>query len=153
MTNGAVTVTPEGRQALENELQELYARRPQLVEQIAASRDEAELTESTPYIQAREEQALVEGRIVQIESLLRAAEVAEPPHSGAVELGSRVVVKDGQGETVFHIVDPFAVDPAAGRISIESPVGRALLGAKSGTTVVAVTPSGERRLRVQRVIS
>ncbi len=121
MTSGAMTVTPEGRQALENELRELYARRPQMIEQIVTSRDEAELAESTPYIQAREEQALVEGRIVQIESLLRAAEVAEPARSGAVELGSRVLVKEGQGETVFHIVDPFAVDPAARGGSASSP--------------------------------
>jgi transcription elongation factor GreA len=147
-----MTITPEGRRALEDQLKELYARRPQVVEQIVISRDEAELAESSAYLQAREEQALVEGRIVELESILRRAEVVDRPTDGRVELGSKVVVEDSSEETEFHLVDPFAVDPAAGRISAESPVGRALLGARPGETVVAQTPSGPRPLRVRRIL-
>ena len=62
-----------------------------------------------------------------------------------------MVVADDAGEVEFHLVDPFAVDPARGRISTESPVGRALVGARSGDRVVAETPAGQRVLAVRKV--
>lgn len=146
-----VVLTSEGRRALEEQLQGLYKRRSDVVEEIAASRDETDLAESTAYLQAREEQSLVEARILEIETILRGAGEAESGGSDVARIGSRVVVADGGDETEFYLVDPYAVDPPLGRISTESPVGRALVGARGGDVVTAQTPTGPRRLAVRRV--
>src|SRR5487761_1218642 len=153
-----VVLTSEGRRALEEQLQGLYKRRSDVVEEIAASRDETDLAESTAYLQAREEQSLVEARILEIETILRGAGEAESGGSDVARVGSPgggvgggVVVADGGDETEFYLVDPYAVDPPLGRISTESPVGRALVGARGGDVVTAQTPTGPRRLAVRRV--
>ena len=150
--NRLPVLTVEGRRALEEQLQTLYVRRSEAVGEIAIARDETDLSESTAYLQARDQQEMVEGRIFEIESILREARDADlTGRSDTVRLGSRVVVADEFGEVEFHLVDPFAVDPAAGRISTESPVGRALLGTRSGDRVIAETPAGPRTLTVRKV--
>lgn len=147
-----VVLTAEGRRALEEQLRSLYTRRSAVVDEIAIARGETDLTESTAYLQARDEQGMVEGRITEIETILRRARDADlTGRSEVVRLGSRVRVEDDAGEVEYHLVDPFAVDPAHGRISTLSPVGRALLGARSGDRVTAQTPAGTRTLRVRRV--
>ncbi|HYA01089.1 MAG TPA: GreA/GreB family elongation factor [Candidatus Binatia bacterium] len=150
--NRPTVLTLEGRRALEERLRDLYSRRSQVVGEITIARDETDLTESTAYIQALHDQEVVEGRIIELEGVLREAEVAHPTRSnGSAGLGSRVTVADEGGEVEFHLVDPYAVDAAQGRISTESPVGRALLGARSGDVVTALTPAGRRVLAVRKV--
>ena len=145
------SITVEGRRALEARLRELIARRPEIVEHMAIARVDGDSTENTAYLQAREEQATLEGHIAELEAILRTAEVIEPSGADVVQLGSHVTVLDDVGEADYRLVDSLEADPAAGLISVRSPVGQALLGARPGQTVTAITPDGPRSLLVQTV--
>lgn len=152
-SNHVQALTLEGRRALEAQLRQLIERRPEVIELIAASRAEGDVAENATYLQAKEEQAALEGRIAELEEILRTADVIESPSAkDVVQLGSRVIVDDEFGESAYQIVGSPEADPAAGRISGRSPVGRALLGARAGETVIAVTPEGPRSLTVRDVV-
>jgi transcription elongation factor GreA len=146
------SITVEGRRTLETRLQELIRRRPEVIEHIATARVDGDSTENTAYLQAREEQATLEGHIAELEAVLRTAAVIEAP-SGAdcAQLGSHVTVLDDVGEADYQLVDSLEADPAAGLVSVRSPVGQALLGARPGQTVTAITPDGPRSLLVRTV--
>ena len=130
------------------------ARRPEVIGRIRAAKELGDLKENADYAAAREEQSFLEGRIATIETLLRDAVVIQAPTAGPegrVGLGSNVTIEetDGAGETVrYEIVGSTEADPAAGRISNASPVGRALLGRAAGESVVVRTPRGEARYRI-----
>lgn len=148
----ATPLTPAGKQTLEAELARLVMRRRDVVRRIAETRSEGDLSENAGYHQAREDQSLLEGRVQEIESILRTAVLIDTDGAdGSVQLGSTVVVEDDLGETVYTIVGPTEADPAGGRLSDRSPVGRALLGRRAGESVEAQTPGGARTLRVVRV--
>ena len=104
------------------------------------------------YQQAREDQSRVEGRIAELEAVLRNHVIIEEVGGdGSARLGSRVVIADEYGEAEYQIVGPQEADPRAGRISTQSPVGRALLGARAGERVSVVTPEGTRSVEVRAV--
>jgi len=148
-----VPMTAGGRAALEQELEELVTvRRPEIVRRISTTRDEGDLKENAGYHQAREDQSRVEGRILELESALRnSVLIDEGPSDGSARLGSTVVVSDEFGETTYRLVGPTEVDAAAGRISTESPLGQAIVGARAGITVEVSSPAGAREVRVVRV--
>lgn len=145
------SITVAGRRTLETRLRELISRRPEIVEHIAIARVEGDSTENTAYLQAREEQATLEGHIAELEAILRTAAVIEPSGADCAQLGSHVSVVDDIGEAEYQLVDSLEANPAAGLISVRSPVGQALLGARAGQTVTAVTPDGPRSLLVRTV--
>ena len=151
--NDPIPMTAAGRDALEVELQQLTTvRRPEIVGRISTTRDEGDLKENAGYHQAREDQSIVEGRIQEIEALLRLAVIIEEGSvDGTARLGSTVTVSDEFGETVYHLVGPTEVDIPQGKISAESPVGQALIGSKKGAEVVVEAPNGTRTLRVTKV--
>jgi transcription elongation factor GreA len=104
------------------------------------------------YHQAREDQALIEGRIADIEETLRRAIVIDvAPDADVVELGCTVTVVDEFGESTLQLVGPTESDAAAGRISAASPVGRALIGRKAGEKVRVTTPGGTREMEILTV--
>jgi transcription elongation factor GreA len=145
-------LTPAGKAALEAELARLVERREEVVRRISETRSEGDLSENAGYHQAREDQAHLEGRVQEIEAILRHAVIIDNRSTdGSVRLGSTVVVEDEFGEAAFTIVGPAEADPASGRLSDRSPVGRSLLGRRAGDTVEAETPSGVRALHVVRV--
>lgn len=148
-----IPLTAAGREAVAAELEELRHRvRPQIVERIATTRAEGDLRENAGYHQAKEDQGRVEGRIAHLEATLGAAVIIEEgPSDGTVAIGSRVTVADGGVEVAYRIVGPVEADPAAGMISAESPVGRALVGGRAGDEVEVVTPGGSRILRIVAV--
>ena len=126
-------------------------RRPEVIGRIRAAKELGDLKENADYTAAREEQSFLEGRIESIERTLRDATVIETATdaSGRAHLGSRVTVEDDDGATVvFTIVGSTEADPAAGRISNVSPVGRALVGTLAGDVVGVAAPRGELRYRV-----
>ncbi len=153
MTSQATLLTREGRLQLEHELDDLLRhRRPELRERLreafeAAHGNTAELGE---YQHLVLEQARLERRIAELQRLLAAAEVAEAAPAGLMaELGSTVVVRNEGGEEQrYTLVGAAEAAPRRGRISIESPVGRALLGHRPGDVVEVVTPGGRRRLQL-----
>jgi transcription elongation factor GreA len=147
-----VRLTPEGRRELEAELARLEAELPtvsaQLGEARAGGNDPAENLDLRDAMDAL---ALLEGRIGELRALLAAAELIDQSASrdGVARLGARVKVRHADGEeALYMLVSPAEADPRRGRISEESPIGRALVGRKKDEEVTAETPSGPERLVV-----
>ncbi len=145
-------VSADGLDRLRAEHDELTRlRRPEVIARIKAAKELGDLRENADYTAAREEQSFLEGRIATLERILRDATViaAGTEAQDRVVLGSRVEVEDADGiRTSFTIVGSTEADPAAGRVSNASPVGRALLGARAGEEVSVAAPRGEIRYRV-----
>jgi transcription elongation factor GreA len=150
-----VPVTREGLERLNEELQRLKeVRRPAIVAALAEARSHGDLRENAGYDAARQDQAMTEKRIADLEALLRQAVVLEDSAASDLEvvrIGSTVVVDVEGDEERYTIVGAIEAKPAAGLISNESPVGRALLGLRRGEEAVAATPHGEMRLKVLRI--
>ena len=119
-------------------------KRKEIIERIKEAAAHGDLSENADYAQAREEQSFIEGRIQEIEDIIKNAEIiaAASGHS-AVTIGSTVVVKTNGSEKKYTIVGSNEANPAEGKISNESLVGKALLGKKAGEKVTVVTPAGE----------
>jgi transcription elongation factor GreA len=149
----AATLTAEGAERLRAELTELtQVKRPEVIARIRAAKELGDLKENADYSSAREEQSFLEGRVQALEARLRDAVIAVVPPSGAgADLGSRVTVEiDGMTDT-YTLVGTAEADPAAGRLSVASPVGRALLGARPGAEVAVQTPRGAVSYKVVTV--
>ncbi len=143
-------LTAGGIDRLRAELDELVAvRRPEVVGRIRAAKELGDLKENADYTAAREEQSFLEGRIQSIEARLRTAVIADAPPAGAgADIGSRLTVEVDGDELTYELVGSAEADPAAGRLSVASPVGRALLGANAGAEVSVTTPRGPVAYRV-----
>jgi transcription elongation factor GreA len=148
-----VLLTKDGLARLERELDELRTvRRSEVAERIKYAKDFGDISENAEYEDAKNEQGMVEGRILVLENMIRNAVLIEEPSSGGlVGVGSVVEVKDDFGKQTFTIVGPAEVDVAQGRISMESPLGKALLGHKSGEQVEVQSPDGARRVKINKV--
>lgn len=151
-------ISPEGYAQAKAELEHLtQVRRPAIVAAIKAAREEGDLSENAEYHAAREEQGMNEARIRNLEEQLANAEVVEPAGDGAaagvVGVGSRVSFRDeASGRTTeVTLVHRLEADTTAGKLSAESPVAQALLGASAGATVTAETPGGTKRLEILNV--
>jgi transcription elongation factor GreA len=150
-----VPVTREGLERLKAELEELKnVRRPAIAAAIAEARSHGDLRENAAYDAARHDQTMNEKRISDLEALLRSAEVldAETTSNGdVVGLGTTVVVEFDGEEERYTIVGAIEAKPSAGRISNESPIGRALIGKRPGQVAHVATPGGIRSLTVLRI--
>jgi transcription elongation factor GreA len=148
-------LTAEGLIALETELEELTAhRRPEVIARIKAARELGDLSENADYEAARKEQSFLEGRIQQIEKMIKHAEIIDVSSEagGKVTLGSTVVVEtDRHGEETFTVVGSAEADATGGKISFTSPIGRALVGRHAGETVHVQAPAGVLELRIVEV--
>jgi transcription elongation factor GreA len=119
-------------------------KRPEVATRIHDAKEHGDLTENAEYEDAKNEQAFVEGRIQTLEALIKNATIIDENHSSDhVQIGSTVVLKSADGEERFTIVGSTEARPNEGRISNESPVGRALLGKKKGEKVVVRVPAGD----------
>lgn len=151
----AFYITDEGLQKIKEELHFLRtAKREELAKKLEIAIAQGDLKENADYHAAKEEQGFTEGRIRDLEDALRRAVVIkETGPSDRVRVGSTVTVVDEEygDEETYSIVGPHEANPSQGRISNQSPIGKALLGAKIGQTVVASSPAGEIRLQVQSI--
>ncbi len=147
-----VYLTPEGREELREELTDLVeVKRPALAERLRKAIAQGDLSENADYKAAKEEQSFLEGRIQDIEFLLRNAEIIEETRSSdEVSLGSRVTVVEEGGRIpeTFRIVGTPEADPINGKVSHESPLGGALMGRQVGDVVTIEAPSGEIAFRI-----
>lgn len=143
-----VLLTPEGHAQLEQELTHLIeVRRPEVAAMIRDAKEDGDLRENAAYDEAKEQQGFIEGRIQELEDLLRRATVIESVHGDSVALGSlvRVVeVDDDSVEEAFRIVGSAEADPLRGKISNLSPLGAALMGRKAGDVVKYNAPNGSQ---------
>lgn len=154
-----IIITESSRRKLEQELSQLRgARRRELAEALRAARAFGDLTENFEYHAARREQAIVNGRIKEIERLLERAKVV-PDDAAAgtstARLGHVVTVLDVETgeEWEFTLVDPVQADPLEDRISVQSPTGQAVLGKAVGDEVTVTTPGGAARYRILAIRS
>lgn len=144
MADSNYILTPEGRQKLEEELHFLETeKRAEIGERIRVAREFGDISENSEYDDAKNEQAMMEGRIAEINRILSEATVVKAPkRSSKVNVGSTVTVNMGGKERVLTIVGGAESDVAAGKVSNESPVGAALLGCKKGDKTTAIGPTG-----------
>ena len=148
-------LTPEGLKKLEEELEYLKSvRRAEVAQRLHDAMEEGEVEENPEYEDAKNEQAFVEGRILTIETILGNAVLIEhkgPAHE--IRLGSKVTIAEEGSSDKEHyvIVGSAEADPAGGKISNESPLGRALLGHKTHDEIMVQTPDGPIKYRVASV--
>ncbi|MGH9894488.1 MAG: transcription elongation factor GreA, partial [bacterium] len=155
-TEKQTILTPEGQRKLEEELEHLKTvKRKEIAERIKTSKEFGDISENAEYEDAKNDQAFIEGRILQLDQMLRNAKVIDNQHapSDTVTVGATVRVKDmGSGEEIsYTIVGSAEADPDQDRISNESPVGRALLGHKTGETVKLSVPAGTVEMKILAV--
>ncbi len=156
MDNKPIPVTREGFERLTGELKELTdVKRPEIVAAVAEARSHGDLRENAAYDAARQDQAMIEKRIIELEGMLRNARVIDTSlttnANGQIGVGSRVTVDfDGEDEQ-YTLVGAIEAKPAAGLISTESPIGRQLLGKKAGDTAMVETPGGSMTLTIKAV--
>lgn len=146
-------LTEEGLAALRVELHEMTnVKRPAVVARIKAARELGDLKENSEYQEARREQSFLEGRVQAIEELLRHVEiVAAGSDEGRVRMGSTVVVEHDGVTATYSVVGTSESDPAAGKVSDDSPIGAALLGKTEGDEFEVAAPAGRLRYRVVTV--
>ncbi len=139
-------LTKEKFEELQKELQVLKTeKRKQIAEELEYAKSLGDLSENAEYHEAREDQAALEDRIAQLESILANADIVAAHNSNSVEIGSKVTVqkKGSKDQRVFIIVGSEEIDTAAGKISFKSPIGQVLLGKKKGDECEVKTPGGE----------
>jgi transcription elongation factor GreA len=149
-----VLVTAAGYERLRAELELLTTKeRGELTEHLRQVRSNGDLADNTAVYEALEEQAQLEQRIAMLQVQLAAAEIVVPPDDGTASLGTRVRIREvgSRDEVVYELVGTIDADPASGRLSVEAPVGRALVGEAAGAVVDVQTPRGRTRFELLSV--
>ncbi|MBO0767245.1 MAG: transcription elongation factor GreA [Solirubrobacterales bacterium] len=150
-----VILTPEGLESLKAEVEHLATvRRREVADRIKEARDFGDISENAEYDDAKNEQAMLEARIAQLEERLRSATVVDSAglDKDVVGIGSTVEVEDSNGKKLtYHIVGSAEANPAEKKLSNESPVGKALVGLKKGDVATVETPKGKRELTIKKI--
>ena len=153
MTQQPIYLTPEGEKKLKAELAELTGpRREELSQRLRSAIQMGDLSENADYHKAQEDQGFLEGRIQEIEAILRMAVIIEKTNSDVVTVGSLVTVQEENfSPETYSMVGAKEADPRNGKISNESPIGRALMDHKVGDVVVAETPGGQIKFKILKI--
>jgi transcription elongation factor GreA len=151
-----IPMTPEGYARLEGELKHLKAvERPAVIKAIAEARDHGDLSENAEYHAARERQSFIEGRVAELEDKIARAEVIDVTKlSGKViKFGAKVTLadEDSGDESTYQIVGAEEADVEKGRLSVTSPLARALIGKQTGDSVEVTTPRGSKAYEIIKV--
>jgi transcription elongation factor GreA len=145
-------LTKDGVQALKDELAELQTvERPKLAQRLKQAREMGDLSENAQYDAARDEQGFMEGRIIEIEHILKHATVIAGKPKGKVGLGSTVHIELENGKVQYTIVGSTEANPDEGKISNESLIGKALIGHKPGEEVEISVPAGTMLYKITKV--
>jgi transcription elongation factor GreA len=145
VNNKPTYLSRDGLEKLRAELDEMTSvKRPEVAQRIHDAKEHGDLSENAEYEDAKNEQAFVEGRIQTLQAIIKNATIIAENHStDHVQIGSTVAVESDDGKESFTIVGSTEAKPTEGRISNESPVGRALLGKKKGEKVLVKVPAGD----------
>ena len=148
-----VPLTVNGAELLRQELHRLKTvDRPSVINAISEARAQGDLSENAEYTEAKEAQSLNEGRVEELKAILdNAVIITAGGKGGIVSVGSTLTVQNGKEPRTFTIVGAAEADPAAGKISNESPLGAAFLGHKKGDKVPVRTPKGETEYKITEV--
>ncbi len=148
-------LTQEGLEKLKAELVDLKGpAREKISQRLRAAIQMGDLSENADYIQAKEDQGFLEGRILELEQILRNVVIIDDnvQNRDKVEIGAHVTIQEGSfPEETYYVVGPKEADPRSGKISHESPIGKALLGHRVGEEVQVDTPGGSIRLNILRI--
>ncbi len=149
-------MTPDGLAKLEDELKRLKTEeRPAIIRALTAARDHGDLTENAEYHAARDRQSFIEGRVMELEDVISRADVidASKETGDVVRFGATVHLadEDTNEKTTYRIVGSHEADVSAGRLSVTSPLGRALIGTEPGDSVEVSTPRGSKSYEVVKV--
>ena len=153
MTQQPTYLTQQGEKKLRAELAELTGpRREELAKRLRSAIQMGDLSENADYHKAKEDQAFLEGRIKEIETVLRTAVIVEKTQSDVVMVGSHVTVQEeGFEPETYSMVGAKEADPRNGKISNESPIGKALMDHKVGDVVEAETPGGKLKFKILKI--
>ena len=153
MKDNKVIMTAEGYLEVETELNELKnVRRQEIIEAIKEARAQGDLSENADYDAARNEQAIVEAKIQELEYKLEHAEIIDNKNKNEVNLGSTVTISYDDGETEeYKLVGSMEADPFENKISNESPLGIALLKHKIGDVVEVASPNGGYNIKIEKI--
>ncbi len=150
----ATYLTPEGKAKVLAELDDLInVKRPDLAKRLRDAIQQGDLSENADYHVAKEDQAFLEGKILELQEMLRRAVIIqEAGPSDTVQMGSKVTVQEaGEAPEVYELVGAKEANPRQGRISNDSPIGRALLGHRVGEIAKANSPSGEIAFKILKI--
>ena len=154
-TTSATSLTREGYDKLKAELDDLKSKRVQAIEDIRRAAADKDFRENAPLDAAREERGLLEGRIMELEEALKSATIMDETRKIAlqVSMGDSIVLRDQASGDELHytIVSPREADPAKGKISDNSPIGRAVIGRTQGEAVEIIAPVGKLRYQIERI--
>ncbi|MEK6609266.1 MAG: transcription elongation factor GreA [Myxococcota bacterium] len=154
--NDLVPITPAGAAKMKEELDRLRkVERPAVMRAIEAARELGDISDSGDYRSAKERQGWVEGRIRDLESKVSRLQIIDPAKlcGSRVSFGARVTIADGDtgDESTYVIVGDYEADVKAGRLSVGSPLARALIGREKGDTVKVRAPKGEREVEIVKI--
>lgn len=137
---------------LKKELEQLKEKRKEISKRVQEAQDKGDISESAEYTEAKESQAFNEGRIREVERIINEAVIVSKKRKcDSVDVGCQLIVKNKQGKREFTIVGSEEADPAQGKISNESPLGRAFLGKKKDDEVKIQTPKGNVHYKILQI--
>jgi len=146
-----IPLSPQKFAELQLEVLRLAKERDAASERVKIAREMGDLSENGAYHYGKQELASYSRQLRQVQFLLKYGVVTRSSHSGVVEFGSTVTVSDGKNERVYSIVSQYESDPYTGKISLESPIGLALVGKKVGDVVSITVPAGEIKYKVLKI--
>lgn len=145
-------LTQSGVDELKNELEDLKARRIIVAEKLKEAKDQGDLSENSDWANAQDEFKFVEGRVNEIEHILQNVKIiTDSKKTDKVRLGSTVYLEQGSKKAEYSVVGSLESDPQSGKISDESPIGKALLGKAVGEMVDIVAPAGTTRYKIVKI--
>jgi transcription elongation factor GreA len=150
MANKVFTLTKDGLEHLKAELKELKeVKRPEVIARIKSAQELGDLSENAEYQSAKEDQSFIEGRIQELEVMIKSAKVIERGQdTSVIDIGSKVTLSVDGDQIFYEIVGPTESDIENDKVSSESPVARALMGHKKGDSVTVMAPGGEIAYKV-----
>lgn len=146
-------ITQERLDELKQELIEAGEKRPVIAQRIKEAKELGDLSENAEYQEAREDQAFIEGRILELEDMIKSAVImgTEVKEKDYIGVGNTVIISSAEGDKTYVIVGSQESDPGTGKISNESPLGHSLLGLKKGEKVTVKSPRGDVEYTVKKI--
>jgi transcription elongation factor GreA len=146
-----IRLTREGMDELKSELADLKKRRLEVAERLRAAKEQGDLSENADWSSAQDEHKFVEGRISELEHALQNAQLIKTARGNAVQIGCRVTLQDGGAPITYHLVGSLESNPAEGKISDDSPLGKLLMGKKVGDSVDLARPTGSHSYKITKI--
>jgi transcription elongation factor GreA len=144
-----IRFTSEGFEKLKKEREDLLKERPDAVEHLKRAREMGDLSENGYYKASRQKLNQIDGRLRMVEHAIKYADIIESTEANVVEIGRTVTIQDGTIERVYEIVGDWEADPSAGKLSLLSPIGRAIANKKVGDEVLFEIPAGKKTLVIK----